>query len=117
MAKPVSTSEPTVYSALVVQAILARVTCSIHEAILHTSPAPTVDKIKEYDNQIIHAVKLPPYYSTCSTGPYHFALRIQRWRINDFRAILYRPILLAAAWDTRNGGSSTKSPATQEAIE
>jgi hypothetical protein len=42
-----------------------------------------------------------PSYITYPTGPvaFKFSRYVLIWRLRDWRAILYRPILLAAAWD------------------
>lgn len=50
---------------------------------------------------ILQVIGELPSYITYPTGPvrYGFPRYVLLWRLRDWRAILYRPILLAAAWD------------------
>jgi transcriptional regulatory protein GAL4 len=118
MLSPPSTDGVTLYTPLVTQAILAKVTCPVHDRILQAKPAPTVDQIKRYDERLLAAIgSLPPYMQSVSgqDGRYRLARSVQVWRARDFRAILYRPVLLAAAWDSTN--RKELSPAVRQAIE
>jgi transcriptional regulatory protein GAL4 len=120
---PHDSAYPTLYTALIVQARLATVTCSIHDRILH-SDAPTVDQIKEYDERVeLAMMKIPEGLGVSGAGVgeggvgqgWLLARSVQVWRARDFRAILYRPVLLAAAWDSLN--RRELSPGVREAIE
>jgi transcriptional regulatory protein GAL4 len=118
MLSPPSTDGVTLYTPLVIQARLAKVTCPVHDRILQAKPAPTVDQIKRYDERLLAAIgSLPPYMQSVSgqDGRYRLARSVQVWRARDFRAILYRPVLLAAAWDSTN--RKGLSPAVRQAIE
>nr|WVH01925.1 GAL4 yeast regulatory protein [Naematelia aurantialba] len=102
MVAPPEVSHPTLYTALIIQARLARITASIHDRILSGHPAPTVEQIKRYDDRIVSVIDaLPDFMQKCHDGPYRLARSVQVWRARDFRAILYRPVLLAAAWEGR----------------
>ena len=93
---------PTIYSALIVQARLACVMSDIHSSILQANPAPTYEQIKRYDARVLALLQSTPDYmkDMDSPSPWFFARAVTTWRIRDFRAILYRPILLTAAWDS-----------------
>jgi len=113
--KPTEVAVPTRYTALIVQSHLARATCSVHDKILHSSPAPTIEQVKWCDEHIVAAVEgLPPFMLNMSDGEYRLARSVQIWRARDFRAILYRPVLLAAAWDSSR--RRKLSPVVQNAI-
>lgn len=106
---------PTRYTALIVQAHLARATCSVHDRILQSSPAPTIEQVKWCDNKIVSTIDgLPTYMLNLGDGQYRLARSVQLWRSRDFRAILYRPVLLASAWDSSR--RKKLSPLVQEAI-
>jgi len=115
---------PTLYTALVVQSRLARVTCSVHDRILHSDAPPTVEQIREYDEKVDNAMKRLPEFMRLAKGlegesvsgeGWLLARRVQVWRARDFRAILYRPVLLAAAWDSLNRKELSRG--VREAIE
>lgn len=97
---PIDVQYSTRYSALIVQSHLARATCSVHDRILQSSPAPSIEQVKWCDDRIVSVVRdLPPFMLDVQGGPFRLAKSVQVWRSRDFRAILYRPVLLAAAWD------------------
>lgn len=102
---PGNIGEVTMYSALVYQSRLARVTCALVDRILHSNPAPAVHELRKYDNRIVSVIEsMPEYMRTAPPpGPYALAMNIQHWRTRDIRAILYRPLLLGAAWGNRTG--------------
>lgn len=99
---PTDIDRPTMYSALIVQVHLAKATCLVYDRILHCHRAPTLEQIQWCDKQIANAAAhLPPTMITPPTrGPCNLALAVQVWRTRDQRAILYRPVLLAAAWSS-----------------
>lgn len=108
----------TLYSTLIIQARLARVASPLHDRILESRPAPTLEQIKRYDERIVKAVNDIPNFLGLNGNldePYCLARSVQVWRIRDLRAILYRPALLAAAWDSSN--RRELPPAMREAIE
>jgi len=92
----------TVYSSLISQGRLACATSHIQSVILQASPSPSLDQIRSYDTMIEEIYDhMPPYMKDLSIPvPWHLARAVTLWRVRDFRAILYRPILLAAAWDS-----------------
>ncbi|ORX35105.1 fungal-specific transcription factor domain-domain-containing protein [Kockovaella imperatae] len=97
--RPDDKDEPTVYSALIVQAHLANVTSQIYSRILHSEKAPTIEQIQWCDRLIMNTMaEVPANIKTPRVGPNQLALFVQEWRIRDQRVILYRPVLLAAAW-------------------
>lgn len=103
---------------MILQASIARVVSSIHEAVLRSTVAPTYEEIQEYDAQIVSAVNsLPAYLRSGTDGAYHFAHCIHTWSTRDFRASLFRPFLLAAAWDARDGAEERRTQEEQDAIE
>jgi transcriptional regulatory protein GAL4 len=116
---PPDLSQPTLYTALIIQSKLAKVTCSIHDLILHSRP-PTVEQIRKYDDRVIKALgDLPDFMQSVDEerdgSGWHLARSVQVWRARDFRTILYRPVLLAAAWDSTN--RKTLTDGVKEAIE
>ncbi|KAL1408335.1 hypothetical protein Q8F55_005143 [Vanrija albida] len=103
-AAPENVEGVTLYSALVVQSRLARVTCALVDRILHSNPAPAVHELRKYDRRIVSVLEaMPEYMRSAPPGPYCLAMLVQRWRARDIRAILYRPLLLGAAWGNRTG--------------
>lgn len=100
---PSDSSDITLYTSLIAQAHMAKITSSVHDSILCAHPAPSLKRIQRYDASIIEAFhELPVSFQHLDpNGPWHHACAITLWRIRDFRAILYRPVLLAAAWDAR----------------
>lgn len=114
--QPKPCDRPTLYTALIVQAKLAKVTCGIHDRILQSHPAPTVEQVKRYDERVVSVLQAQSNISQVEQNdPYQLARRVQLWRIKDFRAVLHRPILLAAAWDTSH--RKILLPGVREAIE
>jgi transcriptional regulatory protein GAL4 len=98
---PAQADHVTRYSPLIIQARLAGAMTEIHDRILLSRVSPTVELITRWDNGIVQALaRLPPFMQHVESGPYRFARAAQLWRARDYRAILYRPILLAAAWDS-----------------
>ncbi|WVW84377.1 hypothetical protein I302_106411 [Kwoniella bestiolae CBS 10118] len=114
--QPVECDRPTLYTALIVQARLAKVTCGLHDRILQSHPAPSVDQVRRYDQRIVSALQHDLDSMQMRTNePYYLARAVQMWRTRDFRAILHRPILLAAAWDT--SGTKASSPGIRGCID
>ncbi|KIR52716.1 nuclear protein [Cryptococcus gattii Ru294] len=114
--QPKPCDHPTLYTALIVQAKLAKVTCGIHDRILQSHPAPTVEQLKRYDERVVSVLQAQSNISQVEQNdPYQLARKVQLWRIKDFRAVLHRPILLAAAWDTSH--RKILLPGVREAIE
>jgi transcriptional regulatory protein GAL4 len=112
---PTDVTYATQYTALIIQSHLARATCSIHDQILQSHPAPSIERVKSCDERFVQLFNdIPPYMLDVQQGPHRLARSIQLWRARDFRAILYRPVLLAAAWDSSR--RKTLGPLIQQAI-
>lgn len=95
---PAPQAQITSYTSLIYQSRLARVTWDIHERVLCSNPAPTVEQLLRYDERIRRAIDdFPSYMRDSSPGPYHLARSVQTWRTNYFRSILFRPLLVGAA--------------------
>lgn len=113
---PEPVSSETKYSALLIQARVARAMATVHDRILLSYPAPTLDQINTWDQRIAQALaRLPDALQHATSGQYRFARASQLWRTRDFRAILYRPILLAGAWDSSSQDELPRS--VRDAIE
>jgi hypothetical protein len=114
---PIESGDITIYSSLIAQGHMAQVTSSIHDNILCANPAPSLDRIKRYDARILDAFHALPDFvrHPDPKSAWHRACSITLWRIRDFRAILYRPVLLTAAWDARR--QKQLSAGVREAIE
>jgi hypothetical protein len=106
----------TLYSTLIAHSKLACATTKLHTAILQLQPAPSLEQIKHYDQMIVQVIRdLPEYMINPTISVQHtFPRYVLLWRLRDWRAILYRPILLAAAWDQVK--EKYLSPAIVEAI-
>ena len=101
MEQPQEVDYPTQYTALIIQSHLAKATCRIHDRILQSHPAPSIDQVTWSDNHFVEIFnEIPPFMLNTNIGPHRLSRSIQLWRARDFRAILYRPVLLAAAWDS-----------------
>ena len=114
---PPEFSEITLYTSLIAQAHMAKTTSSIHDSILCAHPAPSLKRIQRYDASILgafHELPVAFQHPDPNSAWYH-ACSITLWRIRDFRAILYRPVLLAAAWDARR--QKQLSSGVKEAIK
>lgn len=113
---PESVDTETKHSALLIQARVARAMATVHDRILLSYPAPTLEQINGWDKRIADAIaRLPEPLQHAQSGRYRFARASQLWRTRDFRAILYRPILLAAAWDSSSQSELPRQ--VREAIE
>jgi transcriptional regulatory protein GAL4 len=100
--RPQSQPYVTLYSPLVYQSRLARVTCAILDRVLHSHSALTVAQLRQYDARVSHVVDATPAaFFDLSYGRFQLSRAIQKWRTKDFRAMLYRPLLLGAAWGSR----------------
>lgn len=103
-----STSRPddrdhtTLYSALLYQSRLARGTCAILDRVLHSHSALTVSQLRQYESRVSRVVDTTSAaFFDVSQGRFQLSRAIQMWRTKDFRAMLYRPLLLGAAWGSR----------------
>ncbi|KAH8090507.1 fungal-specific transcription factor domain-containing protein [Filobasidium floriforme] len=98
---PPGVARETLYSTLIAHSKLARATTIVHTSILQLQPAPSLDQIKQYDRMILQVIGELPSYITYPTGPVrnNFSRHVLLWRLRDWRATLFRPILLAAAFD------------------
>ena len=114
---PPESSEITLYTSLIAQAHMAKTTSSIHDSILCAHPAPSLKRIQRYDASILEAFHELPvaFQHPDPNSAWYHACLITLWRIRDFRAILYRPVLLAAAWDARR--QKQLSSGVKEAIK
>nr|XP_019045948.1 hypothetical protein I302_06339 [Kwoniella bestiolae CBS 10118]OCF24878.1 hypothetical protein I302_06339 [Kwoniella bestiolae CBS 10118] len=97
---PTDSPHPTVYSALNVQCHLAKAVCQVYDRILHCDRPPTIEQIRWCDKRIVEAFETVPQSirGQPTLGPNRLALAVQMWRMRDHRAILYRPVMLAAAF-------------------
>nr|XP_018260036.1 uncharacterized protein I303_06953 [Kwoniella dejecticola CBS 10117]OBR82194.1 hypothetical protein I303_06953 [Kwoniella dejecticola CBS 10117] len=99
---PSDSPHSTVYSALTVQCHLAKAICQVYDRILHCDRPPSIEQIRWCDKRIVEAFETVPHSirGPPSSGPNRLALAVQIWRMRDHRAILYRPVLLAAAFSS-----------------
>lgn len=92
----------TLYSSLLYQSRLARVTCAILDRVLHSHSALTVAQLRQFDSRISRVRdKTDPSFFNIDQGRFQLSRAVQNWRTKDFRAMLYRPLLLGAAWGFR----------------
>lgn len=99
----------TLYTALITQAKLAQMAFHSLDRISRSQPSPTVEQIKwcgDYFRDQLAA--LPAYMQPHAPGPYRLARAIQIWRARDYRSILYRPVLLSAAWSSNPRAASAE---------
>jgi transcriptional regulatory protein GAL4 len=98
---PPDSSRVTLYTALITQAKLAQMALASLDRVSRSLPTPTVEQIKWCGDFFRDQVAaLPAYMQPGAPGPFVFARAVQDWRARDFRSVLYRPVLLSAAWNT-----------------
>lgn len=98
---PPNAPYPTLYTAQLFQSRMAQAVAATCGSIFFSASTPTVNQIIKCDERIASIVgSLPDFMQVCVDGPHRLARAVQIWRARDFRAILYRPVLLAAAWDS-----------------
>lgn len=100
---PEDTGDVTLYTALIVQARLARTAFDLQTRISRSLPSPTVEQIKWCGDRFQDEIRsFPPHMRQGAQGPYRLAREIQSWRARDMWSVLYRPVMLSAEW-TANG--------------
>lgn len=98
---PPDTDRPTLYTALINQAWLAQMASHSLDRLSRSLPSPTAEQIKWCGDEFREQLAALPYYmQPGASGPYTFARAVQVWRARDYQSILYRPVLLSAAWNT-----------------
>lgn len=101
----------TQYSALVTQARLSQAALHSLERISRSLPSPTVEQIKWCGNYFRNQLaSLPAYTQSPAPFSYRLASSVQIWRARDYASVLYRPVLLSAAW------GSVRETASDEAV-
>ncbi|RSH90415.1 hypothetical protein EHS25_001020 [Saitozyma podzolica] len=100
---PDDTGDVTLYTALIVQARLARSAFDLQTRISRSLPSPTVEQIKWCGDRFQDEIRsFPPHMRPGAQGPYRLSREIQSWRARDMWSVLYRPVMLSAEW-TANG--------------
>jgi transcriptional regulatory protein GAL4 len=96
---PDDSEDVTLYTALIVQAHLARIVFELQNRIAHSLPSPSVEQIKWCGDRYKETVEaLPPHLAPSAPGGYTLARAIQSWRTRDMWSIFYRPVMLSAEW-------------------
>jgi transcriptional regulatory protein GAL4 len=108
---PPEVERVTLYTAALVQAHLAKIIFRLQDRISKSSPSPTVEQIKWCGDRFKEEVALfPDHMQPGVEGPFSFALSVQIWRGRDYESVIYRPVLLAAAWgSTRSSQSNAQT--------
>ncbi|ORY27927.1 fungal-specific transcription factor domain-domain-containing protein [Naematelia encephala] len=107
---PPAAQHVTLYTALIIQARLAKTAFGLQDRISKSLPSPRVEQIKwcgqSFQDDLL---SFPAFMQTAGPGPYRLARAIQSWRARYLRSVLYRPVLLSAAWSPswRNGRDKT----------
>lgn len=98
---PTDADRVTLYTALINQAWLSEMASHSLDRLSRSLPSPTAEQIKWCGDQFREQLAaLPSYMQPGAPGPYKFARAVQTWRARDYQSILYRPVLLSAAWNT-----------------
>ncbi|WWC67120.1 uncharacterized protein I206_101027 [Kwoniella pini CBS 10737] len=115
-ALPQDVDRVALYTALVMQTKLAKKMLHLQDRISRSLPYPTIDQIKWCGEAFLADVQSYPAYMQPGTpGPFRLARAIQNWRARDFASILYRPVLLSAAWNS--SGPHNVGTALSEVID
>ncbi|WRT69062.1 uncharacterized protein IL334_006045 [Kwoniella shivajii] len=115
-ALPQDVDRVALYTALVMQTKLAKKLLHLQDRISRSLPYPTIDQIKWCGESFLADVQSYPAYMQPGTpGPFRLARAIQSWRARDFASILYRPVLLSAAWNS--SGPHNAGTALSEVID
>nr|XP_018266380.1 uncharacterized protein I303_00355 [Kwoniella dejecticola CBS 10117]OBR88538.1 hypothetical protein I303_00355 [Kwoniella dejecticola CBS 10117] len=113
---PQDSDHVSLYTALVMQTKLAKKMLQLQDRISRSLPYPTVEQIKWCGESFLADVEAYPAYMQPGTpGPFRLARAIQTWRARDFASILYRPVLLSAAWNA--SGPHNAGAALTEVID
>lgn len=100
----------TLYTALINQAWLAQMASHSLDRLSRSLPSPTAEQIKWCGDQFREQLAaLPHYMQPGAAGLYKFARAVQTWRARDYQSILYRPVLLSAAWNTSGLATSDEN--------
>ena len=95
-------SSVTLYSAVITQARLAKVTFFLQDRLARSLPAPTVAQIQwcgEYFHREVALLRPGP---VSPDEPFALARAVQAWRMRDYQSVIYRPVFLASAWDPQS---------------
>jgi transcriptional regulatory protein GAL4 len=103
---PQETSDVTIYSALITQARLAKVAFYLQDRLARSLPAPTVAQIQWCGEHFRREVCFLPTAIISPDEPFALARAVQIWRARDYRSVIYRPVLLAIAWDPQSRSDS-----------
>ncbi|KAL7425054.1 hypothetical protein Q5752_000742 [Cryptotrichosporon argae] len=108
----------TEYTALKTTVKFLKVTCAMHERVLQAPP--TFATIQKYDARIADVFDGLPAYARAVAdpdAPHRLARAVALWRARDYRALLYRPFLMAAAWVRSKHNRQLRTPATLHAVD
>ncbi|WWC94251.1 hypothetical protein V866_001091 [Kwoniella sp. B9012] len=98
---PEDADHVALYTALLMQTKLAKKMLQLQDRISRSLPYPTVEQIKWCGQSFLADVRSYPAYMQPGTpGPFRLARAIQNWRARDYASILFRPVLLSAAWNS-----------------
>lgn len=113
---PTDANRVTLYTALIYQAWLSEMASRSLDRLSRSLPSPTAEQIKWCGDQFREQLAaLPIYMQPGAPGPYKFARAVQCWRSRDYQSILYRPVLLSAAWNM--GGLANSDENVRHIIE
>jgi transcriptional regulatory protein GAL4 len=114
--RPPNALYATRYTALVKQALLARMLISRLDRVSRSFPSPTVEQVKWAGDQFRTELEnLPPFMNPIGQPAYQFALAVQSWRARDYCSVLYRPVFLSAVWSV--GSTAASDGCVREIIE
>ncbi|KAL1412211.1 hypothetical protein Q8F55_003222 [Vanrija albida] len=91
-------------TALIMQARLARSCIAVwdHVGSCPAQEPPSAAELRSLEQLIANDFDaLLPTLRDWTTGPFQYQRASQVWRSRDFRALLFRPLLLGAAWDSK----------------
>ena len=115
--KPPDGDRPTLYTPLLTQARLAQKFFGLHDRISRSLPFPTVEQIKWCGDAFRDEVlSFPGFMHSGDLRKHDLSRAVQSWRARDQRSILYRPVLLSAAWSRGDGSEGAASDIVEYVI-
>ncbi|KAI0467937.1 fungal-specific transcription factor domain-containing protein [Xylaria cf. heliscus] len=102
---PKEVASITPYTALITQASFHTATTPIYCRVI-SKPSPSANELLNMERRLIEPWlrTLPSHFSECTSTPtkYRHAHSVMKWRLRNFRIIMYRPFVIRKALNTRD---------------
>ncbi|RYC65183.1 hypothetical protein CHU98_g1060 [Xylaria longipes] len=102
---PKEVDDITPYTALITQASFHTATTPIYCRVI-SKPPPSANELLSLESRLIEPWlrSLPSHFAECITTPakYRHAHSVMKWRLRNFRIIMYRPFVIRKALNARD---------------